>query len=144
MHTDPPQTTESRYTAPLPDWRPRGLAPHKLQQVLCFIEERFTQPIGIRDLASEVRMSQFHFARMFKEAMGDPPHEYITRVRMERAKHLLRASDLPLREVATSVGYQTQAHFTGVFHKRVGVTPRTFRVNGYAGAMLRERVEEGA
>ena len=143
MHTEP-QTTESRHAVPLPDWQPRGLAPHKLQQVLCFIEERITQPIGIRDLASEVRMSQFHFARMFKEAMGDPPHEYITRMRMERAKHLLRASDLPLREVATSVGYQTQAHFTGVFHKRVGMTPRTFRVSGGASAILRERVEEGA
>jgi AraC family transcriptional regulator len=142
LHTEP-QTSESLSVAiPLPDWQPRGLAPHKLQQVLCFIEERITQPIGIRDLASEVRMSQFHFARMFKEAMGDPPHEYITRVRMERAKQLLTASDLPLREVATSVGYQTQAHFTGVFHKRVGVTPRTFRVKG--SALAKESLEEGA
>jgi AraC family transcriptional regulator len=109
-------------------WTGRGLAPHRLHQVLCFIEERVTGPIGIRDLAAEVNMSPFHFARMFKEAMGDPPHEYITRVRMERAKQLLAASQLPLRQVATSVGYQTQAHFTGVFHKRVGVTPRTYRV----------------
>jgi AraC family transcriptional regulator len=130
--------------APMTEWQRRGLAPHKLQQVLCFIEERITEPIGIRDLASEVRMSQFHFARMFKEAMGDPPHEYITRVRMERAKRLLSASDLPLRLVATSVGYQTQAHFTGVFHKRVGVTPRTFRVKASELSPLPERVEDGA
>src|SRR5258706_12158720 len=109
------------------EWQRRGLAPHKLQQVLSLIEDRIPEPIGIRDRASEVRMSQFHFARMFKEAMGDPPHEYITRVRMERAKRLLSASDLPLRLVATSAGYQTQAHFTGVLHKRVGRTPRTFR-----------------
>jgi len=143
LHTDP-QISETHPAAALPEWQPRGLAPHKLQQVLCYIEERITQPIGIRDLASEVRMSQFHFARMFKAAVGDPPHEYITRVRMERAKQLLAASDLPLREVATSVGYQTQAHFTGVFHKRVGVTPRTFRVNGSAAAHSRLRVEEGA
>jgi AraC family transcriptional regulator len=143
LHIEP-QISESRAAVPIPEWQPRGLAPHKLQQVLCYIEERITQPIGIRDLASEVRMSQFHFARMFKEAMGDPPHEYITRVRMERAKELLRASDLPLREVATSVGYQTQAHFTGVFHKRVGVTPRTFRVNGSAVAPSRHGVQEEA
>jgi AraC family transcriptional regulator len=125
-------------------WQPRGLAPHKLQQVLCFIEERITEPIGIRDLASEVRLSQFHFARMFKEATGNPPHEYITRVRMERAKELLAASDLPLRLVAMSVGYQTQAHFTGVFHKRVGMTPRAFRVKANSPLASREAAEESA
>ena len=125
-----PAASESRARAPAGSWQPRGLAPHKLHQVLCFIEERITEPIGIRHLAAEVRMSQFHFARMFKEAMGEPPHEYITQVRMERAKQLLSSSSLPLRDVATRVGYQTQAHFTGVFHKRVGVTPRTFRVKG--------------
>ena len=125
-------------------WQPRGLAPHKLQQVLCFIEERITEPIGIRDLASEVRLSQFHFARMFKEAMGNPPHEYITQVRMERARKLLSASDLPLRLVATSVGYQTQAHFTGVFHKRVGMTPRAFRLKASGPLALRETAEENA
>ena len=73
-------------------------------------------------------MSPFHFARMFKASMGRPPHEYITLQRMERAKRLLGTSDIPLVQVATLVGYQTQAHFTGVFHRRVGMTPRTYRV----------------
>jgi AraC-like DNA-binding protein len=66
---------------------------------------------------------------MFKKASGVPPHAYITMRRLERAKELLLESDLPLVEVAASVGFQTQAHFTEVFHKHTGVTPRAFRLN---------------
>jgi AraC family transcriptional regulator len=105
-----------------------GLAPHKLQRVLAFIEERLAESIRVRELASAVHMSPYHFARMFKQATGQPPHVYITSQRMDQAKNLLGNSDLSLVEVAASVGYQTQAHFTGVFHKHVGVTPRTFRM----------------
>jgi AraC family transcriptional regulator len=106
-----------------------GLAPHKLQRVLCFIEERLADSIRVRELASAVHMSPYHFARMFKQATGQPPHVYITSQRMDQAKNLLGNSELSLVEVAASVGYQTQAHFTGVFHKHVGTTPRAFRLN---------------
>jgi AraC family transcriptional regulator len=106
-----------------------GLAPHKLQRVLAFIEERLADSIRVRELASAVHMSPYHFARMFKQATGQPPHLYITSQRMDQAKHLLGSSDLSLVEVAASVGYQTQAHFTGVFHRHVGLTPRAFRMN---------------
>ena len=106
-----------------------GLAPHKLQKVLGYIDEKLAEPIGVRELASQVHMSPFHFARRFKQAIGTPPHAYITQVRMERAKRLLSGTNLPLLEVATRVGYRTQAHFTGVFHRYVGTTPRAFRVS---------------
>ena len=109
-----------------------GLAPHKLQRVLACIEERLAEPIQVKELASLVHMSPFHFARMFKLATGHPPHAYITAQRMERAKKLLADSDLSLVEVAARVGYQTQAHFTGVFHHHVGTTPRVFRVGSRA------------
>jgi AraC family transcriptional regulator len=106
-----------------------GLAPHKLQRVLNFIEEKLAEAIRVNDLASAVHMSPYHFARMFKQATGQPPHVYITSKRMDQAKNLLGNSGLSLVEVAASVGYQTQAHFTGVFHKHVGTTPRAFRMN---------------
>ena len=80
------------------------------------------------DLAQVVHMSPYHFARMFKQATGQPPHVYITAQRMDQAKNLLGNSELSLVQVASNVGYQTQAHFTGVFHKHVGITPRTFRL----------------
>jgi transcriptional regulator GlxA family with amidase domain len=106
----------------------RGLAPHKLQKVLSYIEEKLAEPVGVRELASQVHMSPFHFARRFKQAVGTPPHGYITQVRIERAKRLLSGTNLPLIEVATRVGYRTQAHFTGVFHRYVGTTPRAYRL----------------
>ena len=104
-----------------------GLAAHKLQRVLATIEHRLTESVQVKELAESIHMSAFHFARMFKLATGFPPHAYITQQRMERAKALLGFTDLPLAEVATQVGYQTQAHFTGVFHRYVGLTPRVFR-----------------
>lgn len=122
----PAQRVETPATQP--PARGRGLAQHRLQRVLSCIEVRLAEHIQVRELADEIHMSPFHFARMFKLAVGHAPHAYITLQRMERAKGLLAQSDLPLAEVATRVGYQTQAHFTGVFHKHVGVTPRVYRL----------------
>ena len=114
-----------------------GLAPHRLQRVLACIEARLAERVQVRELADEIHMSPFHFARMFKLATGLAPHAYITRQRMGRARDLLATTDLPLLEVAARVGYQTQAHFTGVFHRYVGTTPRVYRLqhrNGAQGA----------
>ena len=105
-----------------------GLAPHRLQRVLACIETRLAEPIQVRELADEIHMSPFHFARMFKLSTGLAPHAYITQQRMERAKELLATTMLPLLEVAARVGYQTQAHFTGVFHRYIGTTPRVYRL----------------
>jgi len=120
----------TRTSSPLPQpaVRRAALAPHRVNTVVAYIEEHAAETVGVKKLASVVNMSPFHFARMFKGALGVPPHAYITNVRMERAKRLLASSNLSLREIATTVGYQTQAHFTGVFHKHVGITPRTFRL----------------
>lgn len=117
----------TRHGRPLEGAAP-GLAPHRLQRVLALIDERLAQPIQVRELAAAVRMSPYHFARMFKQSTGQPPHVYITWLRMDRAKELLARTPLPLAQVATRVGYQTQAHFTGVFHARIGMTPRAYRL----------------
>jgi len=128
---DTPVTMQSTTSSSLPQTTPRraALAPHRVNTVVAYIEEHAAETVGVKKLASVVNMSPFHFARMFKGALGVPPHAYITNVRMERAKRLLESSNLSLREIATTVGYQTQAHFTGVFHKQVGTTPRTYRLS---------------
>jgi AraC family transcriptional regulator len=115
-----------------------GLAPHKLKRVQSFIADHFAEPVRLAQLAQIVHMSPFHFARMFKKATGKPPHVYITAQRMEHAKALLRDSELPLVDVAASVGFQTQGHFTGVFRRYSGVTPRIFRLNCQAARFQRE------
>jgi AraC family transcriptional regulator len=112
--------------------RTGGLPAHKLSKVLDFIDSSLARSVGVRDLAATVHMSPFHFARMFRQTTGQPPHAYITTKRIEQAKELLANSNLRIVEVAVSVGYQTQAHFTGVFHKYVGVTPRVYRLGAQA------------
>lgn len=106
----------------------RGLPATKLDQVVSFIEDRLGDGLKLHELAATVRMSQFHFARKFRLSTGQSPHAYLTLRRMERARRLLRETEMPLARVAREVGYQTQAHFTGVFRRYVGLTPRTFRV----------------
>jgi len=105
-----------------------GLPPHKLSRVKAFVDEHMADPISVRRLAATVHMSVYHFARMFKKATGDTPHAYITRLRMDRAKELLRDGSPPLADLAASVGFQTQSHFTEVFRRYAGVTPGRFRV----------------
>jgi hypothetical protein len=73
---------------------------HKLQRALRFIDEHIAAAIPVADLAATAHMSLFHFARMFKEATGVPPHRYITSRRVDRAKSLLTETDLPLVDVA--------------------------------------------
>jgi AraC-like DNA-binding protein len=64
-----------------------------------------------------------HFASQFRAATGLRPHDFVMRRRIERAEELLRDTALPLVEVALSVGFQTQAHFTTVFRALVLETP---------------------
>jgi AraC family transcriptional regulator len=106
-----------------------GLPAHKLNRVRGFVKEHLADAITVNQLAATVQLSPCHFARMFRQAAGQPPHIYITSQRMERAKDLLRNTDLPLVDVAASVGFQTQAHFTSVFRRHAGLTPRVFRLN---------------
>jgi AraC family transcriptional regulator len=68
-----------------------------------------------------------HFAAQFRAAMGIRPREYILRRRIERAQGLLRDSERPLVDVALSVGFQTQAHFTTVFRRFTDETPLRWR-----------------
>jgi AraC-like DNA-binding protein len=103
------------------------LAQHKLRVALAFIEDHLAEKITSAALAATVHTSPFHFSRTFKAATGLPPHAFVTMRRMELSKALLAGTELSIIEVALRAGYQTQAHFTGMFHKRVGTTPSAFR-----------------
>jgi transcriptional regulator GlxA family with amidase domain len=116
-----------------------ALAPNKLERVRAFIEGRIAEPLRIERLADAVHMSPFHFSRLFKLATGESPHAYLTRRRIERAQELLVGADLPLVHIASAVGFQTQGHFTEVFRRHTGTTPRRFRLAGKSpGVFLME------
>jgi AraC family transcriptional regulator len=116
------------YTTAAPAPALPGLALHKVKAVQSFVREHIAETIHVDELAAAVHMSPFHFARMFKQSVGQTPHLYIVLQRVETAKELLRNSDVPLIEVAAQAGFRTQGHFTGVFYRYTGYTPRIFRI----------------
>ena len=119
VHAPLPPPRRSRTVSPLPEWR--------LRRVVAYIEANIAEPISLADLAAAAGMSRMYFASQFRAATGLRPHEYVLRKRIERAQDLLSCSAGALVEIALSVGFQTQAHFTTVFKKVVGVTPRRWR-----------------
>lgn len=99
----------------------------QLKRVRDYIEANLAEELTIADLAGLIPMSQFHFARAFKAAIGEPPHRYVTQRRIEQAKVLLSVTKLSVAEVAYRVGFSNQSHFTAQFRKIAGVTPKHYR-----------------
>lgn len=106
----------------------RGDAP--LGGLLAFIEQHLDQDLRVEDLADRVSLSAGHFSRRFREAVGVSPIAYLRRQRIERARRLLRETDLPIGAVALQVGFNDFSYFARTFRAEVGVTPRGYRAGG--------------
>jgi AraC family transcriptional regulator len=104
-----------------------GLSQGKLQQVLDYIDSYLDQNLSLTELAALVYTSPYHFARLFKQSMGMPPHRYVNKCRIEKATKLLAQQDLSILEIAQQVGFQSQSHFTTLFRRALGVTPTAYR-----------------
>jgi sigma-54 dependent transcriptional regulator, acetoin dehydrogenase operon transcriptional activator AcoR len=107
--------------------RSGGLPRYKLRRVMAYVDARIGGPISLDDLATVAGVSRFHFHRQFRKSAGVTPHEYVLRVRIERAKGLLTGSDLTVGEVSGAVGFADQSHFSNIFRKLTAMTPRSFR-----------------
>ncbi|AWM00598.1 AraC family transcriptional regulator [Bradyrhizobium amphicarpaeae] len=105
----------------------RSLQNWRLKRVLKYVDENLTAKITLQDLAVVAGLSRMHFAAQFRAATGVRPHEYLLRRRIERAQELLKQGEVALVDIALTVGFQTQAHFTTVFKRFVGDTPYQWR-----------------
>jgi AraC family transcriptional regulator len=99
-----------------------------LTRVQAFVHEHIAETILVEQLAVQVHMGASNFARAFKTVTGNPPHLYVTLERVKFARAMLCQETLPLVDVGARAGFQTQQHFTEVFHRYTGVTPRAFRL----------------
>ncbi len=106
---------------------PHGLVKWRLKRVQAYIEEKLSERLSLADLAGSAGLSRMHFAAQFRVATGMRPHEYVVRRRIQKAQEILLSTSMPLVEVALSVGFQTQAHFTTVFRRLLGETPGRWR-----------------
>ena len=99
----------------------------RLQRVLDFIEANLEGDLTLDHMASIACLSRFHFARAFKEAVGQSPHRYVSAKRLNRAKALLMRADRSLVDIALSLRFSSQANFTRAFRQATGQAPGQFR-----------------
>jgi len=112
----PPQLRESR----------GGLTRPQLSRIIDHIHAHLAENLSLQGLARLVRLSSFHFARMFRKSTGLSPHQYLIRCRVLRAKERLLRPDAVIAEVATEVGFCDQSHLSAHFKRHLGISPRAF------------------
>jgi AraC family transcriptional regulator len=104
-----------------------GPVDRRLRRAIEFMHDNFVTDLALEEIASAAYLSEFHFARLFKQITGVTPHFYLANLRIERARALLLETGYPIGEIAAMVGYQSQSHFTKVFKSVTGLTPHAFR-----------------
>ena len=107
--------------------RPGGLSRAQCQLLTQYFEENLDRSMSLAELAGVVQLSVFHFTRKFRAEFGCPPHAYVMRKRIERAKAQLAKRDIPLKVVAANSGFSDQSHMTRLFQRLLGVTPAAYR-----------------
>jgi AraC family transcriptional regulator len=104
-----------------------GLDRLRLLRVLDYIEANLEGDLSLDRMASIACLSKFHFARAFKQAVGQSPHRYVSARRLERAKALLVENDRPLVDIALALSFSSQANFTRAFTQATGQAPGQYR-----------------
>ncbi|WP_239634706.1 response regulator [Paenibacillus sp. H1-7] len=91
------------------------------------IADRLAEPITLTQIAEDVGLSSFYFSRLFREEVGESFNEYVTRLRMDKAVHLLKSTTLKVYEVAEQVGIPSYRYFSVLFRNRTGVSPTEYK-----------------
>lgn len=104
-----------------------SLCTNRLKRVTEYIKANLDRNLSLDELANVACLSPFHFSRQFKNSTHLSPHQFVLKLKVEHAEKLLTNTDMPIADIALDLGFQSQSHFTTVFHKLVGVTPRKFR-----------------
>jgi transcriptional regulator GlxA family with amidase domain len=104
-----------------------GLAPWQEQRAKEVLAACLDGNVSLARLAQECGLSVSHFSRQFRRSVGEPPHRWLMRQRLEHAKVLLRDTPLSLAEIAATCGFCDQSHFTRCFRSAVGAGPGIWR-----------------
>lgn len=103
------------------------LSGRRMQRAAEYIRLHLSENIRLDDMAAAAGLSAFHFARMFKKTTGITPHRYLMKMRLEKAKVLLRQCERSLTEIAAECGFWDQSHMSRVFRRFTGVSPVAYR-----------------
>ena len=101
---------------------------HALERVRLMIERDYPRALPLEALAAEAACSPFHLLRAFRRRYGATPHAYQQRLRLERARVLLRVPEGTITAIAHQLGFAHHSHFSAAFRRAFGTTPRAYRL----------------
>jgi AraC-like DNA-binding protein len=95
-----------------------------------FIEDSTTRQIGLAAMAGAANMAPHHFLRLYKRAFGRTPHQHLTALRIERARHLLATTGESVTQICLDLGFESPTSFAHLFKRQTGLTPTQYRASG--------------
>lgn len=107
--------------------RQQAPEPPMIAKAKAYIEEHQSEPISLKDVARAVNTSTFYFCKVFKKTTGINFTDYVSRIRIEKAKNLALNPNLRISEIAFEVGFQSLTHFNRVFKRITGMSPTEYR-----------------
>jgi two-component system response regulator YesN len=93
-----------------------------------YIRENYSKDISLDDVSKEVNISPYYFSKIFKEGTGEGFVEYLTNIRIEKAKELLSTTEFSMREICSMCGYSDPNYFSRSFKKKLGISPTEYKV----------------
>ena len=99
----------------------------RIRLMLSFIQEHYTEPLQVRQIAASAFLSRRECLRCFQRTIGTSPMQYTIELRVQKARKLLLETDLPLLDICTECGFQDQSYFIKTFRERTGISPARFR-----------------
>ena len=98
-----------------------------IREAISFVEQNFQNDISVEDIAAFCNLNRSYFGKIFRNAVGKSPQEFLISYRMTKSTELLKLTDLTIKDISNAVGYPSQLHFSRAFKKIYGVAPREWR-----------------
>lgn len=99
----------------------------RMQKILRFMEEHFSEDITLSDLSASANISKSECSRCFRMSMGTTPYKYLTEYRLSKAAQLLAKTNEPVGNIAAAVGFHQISHFGKCFKEKTGYSPKAYR-----------------
>jgi AraC family transcriptional regulator, activator of mtrCDE len=104
-----------------------------LARAVALVVEDPSADHSLAALACAAGMSRSKFAKVFAEVVGSPPMEFVSRARLDKARHILLSTEMAISEIAHHVGFASRSHFSRAFRSAFGIDPTSMRRNGLTG-----------
>lgn len=117
----------TRSTVHMANAKGSSLRDFYIKEALTFMEQNFQNDISVEDIAATCGLNRSYFGKIFKEALGKSPQEFLLSYRMIKAAELLKLTRLSIGDISNAVGYANQLHFSRAFKNMYGLSPREWR-----------------